>query len=116
MKRPNEPQHSNFLPESSTSQHTAARSRHSRRSPPRHYHHIRRIQQFGHQSVPGMVVHYPIVTGSPTSPDIHRHLCLLASQPSSFPEVFLPTTVMLVIDTGASITITNDPNDFIEPP
>jgi len=40
----------------------------------------------------------------------------MAQQDHSFPETFLPTTVLLIVDTGASISITNNLRDFISTP
>jgi hypothetical protein len=88
----------------------------AKQSFPNHYHLARRIQNTSSPTPPGIVVHY--LPDYPVHlPTISHHdLCLTASQPSMFPETFLPSTIMLIVDSGASISITNDVMDFVTPP
>jgi hypothetical protein len=46
----------------------------------------------------------------------NKHVALTATATASFPTTFLPSTVALIIDTGASVSITPEIHDFIRPP
>jgi hypothetical protein len=45
-----------------------------------------------------------------------QHVALTTTTTASFPTTFLPSTVALIIDTGASVSITPEIDDFIRPP
>jgi hypothetical protein len=96
------------------------RERHGRRSnsPPRHYHHIRWLRSRPSDQVPRLASHYSCPLGEHFLSSIsHRQLNgLLSDVGDPFPVTFLPTTQMLVVDTGASIMITPELSDFVEPP
>jgi len=67
-----------------------------------------------------MAYHYPThadAADASTSASNHKSntLGLLTSQEVSFPVTFLPNTKMLIVDTGASISITYDLKDFTTP-
>jgi hypothetical protein len=85
-------------------------------SSPCHYHHVRRRTAAAEAPIPIMANHFEPLSTSPILSTTYKGLCLLAAQPSGFPEAFLPTTVMLIVDTGASISITPSLPDFVSPP
>jgi len=85
-------------------------------SSPCHYHQVRRRTTAAEAPIPIMANHFEPLFTSPIPSTTYRGLCLLAAQPSGFPEAFLPTTVMLIVDTGASISITPSLSDFVSPP
>jgi hypothetical protein len=66
-------------------------------------------------NAPCLPTHYQPETNGYGPKNSHHAICLAASTPYMFPETFLPTTIMLIIDTGASISISNNKADFIEP-
>jgi hypothetical protein len=81
-------------------------------------HHRRRIQQRQHPQVPRLAVHY-----TPTWPiscnnalQVRRSLEAYSAANQGFPTPFTSDEVTFVIDTGASITVTNCKGDFMAPP
>jgi hypothetical protein len=81
-------------------------------------HHRRRIQQRQHPQVPRLAVHY-----TPTWPiscnnalQVRRSLEAYSATNQGFPTPFTSDEVTFVIDTGASITVTNCKGDFMAPP
>jgi hypothetical protein len=79
-----------------------------------HYSYTRRRQSRTTNSPPHVAVHY-----SPSTPHDGctsvplTSLSLLANESQEFPVAFLVSTKMLVIDTGASISISPDRQDFV---
>lgn len=92
--------------------------RSSSRSPPKHYQHVRRQRSRIDPAVPRLATHYPPAANFSMqgSLPVSNVLGLLAENAPSLPVTFLPTTTVLIFDTGASITITPAINDFKHPP
>jgi hypothetical protein len=104
---------------SSNRKDTTVRANTSHRSPPRHYNHIRKQRARASSNIPSYAVHYPATpNGSLSEPATHapNFIGLLADPDNALPVTFLPTTAILVVDTGASVTITPDKADFIQAP
>jgi hypothetical protein len=95
--------------------HTPPRQRHQPVSP-KHYQHVRRIAATRDVPPPTIATVYGSIEQDPCCSVSNIQLCYLSTQPHVFPETFLPNTVMLIVDTGASVSITPDAADFIEPP
>jgi hypothetical protein len=90
------------------------------RRPPRrrtHYELTHRRAAADTCSPPPLALHYPVATSHIATDflSLQHAIGLLASQESGFPTTFLPSTVLLIIDMGASITITPDRADFLTP-
>ncbi len=66
--------------------------------------------------VPIPATHYEPSSTSTQSPKIQLSYSLLASSNETFPTMFLPTTVLLIVDTGASGSISHEISDFISTP
>jgi hypothetical protein len=116
MKRPNSP--SPAPPHASHHVISASddTSHRSRLAKPKHYHHIPRLAAGDLHRAPRITTHYPSAHSNQATNISHHNRCLAASATSAFPETFLPTTIMLIVDTGASISISNDKADFLELP
>ncbi len=95
--------------------HRSTRTHH-RRGSTTHYSHIRRVVASDGTHAPSPALHYKPIPGGSTPNITHSTICFMAQQDHSFPETFLPTTVLLIVDTGASISITNNLRDFISTP
>jgi hypothetical protein len=76
-----------------------------------HYQTYQRLQSAPPDGIPHL--DYPSTTVS--SPSLQRMVGMLTAQDDGFPNAFLPNTVLLIVDTGASITITPDKRDFLSP-
>ncbi len=85
---------------------------------PRHYHHIRRSRSRRVSEAPRYATHYQCADDvvSPVFGPTPDFLALLAEPDNALPVTFLPTTHMLIVDTGASVTITPEIRDFVKPP
>jgi hypothetical protein len=97
-------------------QHRALCSR-PRRSGARHRHHRRRLDGADPVGPPVLATHDPAqhcISGPERPPQQHT-ISYLALQDNGFPTAFLPTTFVLAVDTGASITITPNRVDFVSP-
>jgi hypothetical protein len=88
------------------------------RSPPRHHQHVRRQRSRIDLAVPWLATHYPpaVDFSMQGSLPVSSVLGLLAENPHSVPVTILPTTTVLIVNTGASITITPAISDFKHPP
>jgi hypothetical protein len=95
--------------------HELSQSR-SKRVNATNYHHIRRLQASARMMVPIPTMHYETSSTSTQSPTIPLSYSLLASRTETFPTTFLPTTVLLIVDTGASVSISHEISDFISTP
>jgi len=83
---------------------------------PKHYQHVRRIAATRDVPPPTIATVYGSIEQDPCCSVSNIQLCYLSTQPHVFPETFLPNTVMLIVDTGASVSIMPDAADFVEPP
>jgi hypothetical protein len=90
----------------------AARRR-QHRSPPRHYHHTQRQQARIDMTAPKLAVLYPTLDDASDSVIPSCPHSYIAEQLSTFPTAFPPTMKMLIVDTGASISISPDKSDFV---
>jgi hypothetical protein len=97
-------------------QHRASKSQ-ARRPPTRDYATRRRLSASNSSSPPILAVHYAPDAAFPSSPgpsSLHLQ-SFLASPETSLPTAFLPDTNALIVDTGASISVTYARSDFIGP-
>jgi hypothetical protein len=95
--------------------HEPSQSR-SKRVNAANYHHIQRIQASARMMIPIPATHCEPSSTSTQSPTIPLSYSLLASGTETFPTTFLPTTALLIVDTGASVSISHELSDFISPP
>jgi hypothetical protein len=84
---------------------------------PRHYNHAQRVAERPHHRVPRYATHYqpqcPISIA--TSNGIYQQIHAYSACATGLPISFTPDEVHFIIDTGASITITFDEQDFDSP-
>lgn len=83
----------------------------------RHYQTYQRLQSVPPDGIPHLALHYALDSPSTavSPPSIQRMVGMLITQDDGFPTTFLLDTVLLIVDTGASITITPDKRDFLSP-